>query len=245
MKKILFLLSAFFLLESCTKKNDDSKKEESSRFELNDPGSLNTEDINHLGMTDINSFEELHDRLSSDQKESIDLFELNGIDIHSFKGLEEFENLIIIDLTDCLIESFEDVAFSKKAERGYHSLYCYNCSINNIDSISKMDTLSELKLSNCSFTNHSFIKLSEKLKDLHLESCPDYKKFFNVVYPNLQVLCLRDNNICQKDELEKILEKCPAVEYIYLGDNPIYEQIKDNVIDMGKYSEMIFENCIQ
>ena len=37
-------------------------------------------------MTDVNSFEELHDRLSFEQKESIDLFELSGIGIQSFKG---------------------------------------------------------------------------------------------------------------------------------------------------------------
>ena len=262
MRRIVLLFITIILLTSCSKNKEneiintsDKAFEDRHSNELNIPLEssyilpeswvLTTDDIINMNEKNINSFNKIYDKISRNQINEVEIFLLKSIDVHSFKGTEKFENLIIIDFSDCTIDSFDELIFSNNNDHKYHVLNCYNCIIKDINSIEKLSTISELRLVNCNISATSIIKLSEELIELHLDNCKDYQQFFKTPYPKLRSLCLQNNNISNKEELITVLEQCPNIKYIYLGNNPIYMQIKENLVDMGRYNEFIFESCIQ
>lgn len=204
-----------------------------------------TEDLQALGITSIINFYEIYELLTEEEAKKIEVFSLSNIAIHSFEGTEKFQNLFVIDCTDCNINSFNNIVFSKEYGKTRHCLLCYFCTIKDAASIVELDTLKELNITGCKLEIISELSLSPVLQELHLDECKGYQYCFNTTYPNIESLCLRNNNICEKEELEKILSKCPNVKYIYLGRNPIYEQIISGDVDMGVYNNMIHDSCIQ
>lgn len=163
-----------------------------------------TEDLQDLGITSIINFYEIYEQLTEEEAEKIEVFSLNNIKIHSFDGTEKFKNLFVIDCTDCNINSFNNIVFSKEYGKTRHCLLCYFCTIKEAASIVELNTLKELNITGCKLEIISELSLSPVLQELHLDECKGYQYCFNTTYPNIEALCLRNNNICEKEELEKM-----------------------------------------
>ena len=248
MRKLLLILFTL-LLFSCNKKSDQkvpqnietsenalsqNKNATTSKtktsLDLSSSWRLQSTDLGKSGISNINSFNDITKLLNTEQLNKISIITITTGEIQSYSGIENFNNLKILDLSNISIKIDESLFFS--AAYGYENpenkrnpcLLINNCTINSLDGLKSSNTLKSLAIYNSAFPYEYTLKLPDSLIYLKLNSINNvYKLIKDSSLTNLEILNLSNSNILSS-ELIDLINKCPNLKRVCIRNSGVNEE---------------------